>query len=177
MKLDPKKNAVAEMPAEGQAPVCPEQVLGVKFCDGGYFEGTDHIEAIRTREGIMLVVLPSWRMRRSPVCRAMSEQEWRHLLNKLLDELHICSWKREYCDWQILDGEQWNLELRLTDDRVLKITGSNDYPIEWDKLLSLFDPFLRECAVSEDTDEASYLKHKAAYEELIALRNESASNE
>lgn len=145
--------------AEGREALRPDQVLSVKFSHGGYFEGEETIQAIRTNEGILLFAIPYHRSHRLPVRRVMSEKEWSRLLNCLFEELHICDWEREYCDWRILDGEQWGLELRAAGNRSLRISGSNDYPPEWEALLRLFRPFLRECAPADDSEEAYYEKY------------------
>lgn len=174
MKKEQKAESTNPFPtssAEGREALLPDQVLSVKFSRGGYFEGVETIQAIRTNEGILLFAIPYRRTHKLPVHRVMSEKEWGRLLKRLFEELHICDWEREYCDWRILDGEQWNLELLAAGNRSLRITGSNDYPPEWDALLRLFRPFLRECAPSDDSDEAYYEKYMEIYSMLKGFRS------
>lgn len=43
--------------------------------------------------------------------------------------LHIEDWDKEYMALDVLDGEQWDLEIRFSDGhRPLVISGSNAYP-------------------------------------------------
>lgn len=55
--------------------------------------------------------------------------------NKLIDT-NILNWKRRYDDNEILDGTQWEIVM-VRDKRNIIRSGSNDYPLEWDKFCKI----------------------------------------
>ena len=52
--------------------------------------------------------------------------------------MYIHEWEKSYVDPFVLDGEQWSLTIRLTDNRSIEYEGSNAYPPYWDELMELF---------------------------------------
>lgn len=42
-----------------------------------------------------------------------------------------------------LNGEQWELEIRLTGNRKRTYSGSNAFPPYWSELKALFRPYMR----------------------------------
>jgi hypothetical protein len=55
-----------------------------------------------------------------------------------LQSLHIEEWDEEYMAPGVLDGEQWDLEIRFSDGhRPLVISGSNAYPLHFRSLRRL----------------------------------------
>jgi hypothetical protein len=55
-------------------------------------------------------------------------------MNTFIEAIRKCrvlSWKRKYVDLNVLDGTQWVLEIQY-NDILIKKSGSNDYPEEWD---------------------------------------------
>ena len=64
-----------------------------------------------------------------------------------LRELHLNEWRKEYNNPCVLDGTQWELDIRFScGRRALKFYGSNAYPYNFDKLLQLLE-------IPEDEDE------------------------
>ena len=45
--------------------------------------------------------------------------------------------------WNVLDGEQWELEIRLTGRRVRNYSGSNAFPAYWDELKRTFQLYFK----------------------------------
>lgn len=59
------------------------------------------------------------------------------LWNELIDYLSRCKWKGRY-EAGILDGRQWTLKV-VSDTVKLNLYGSNAYPPDFNKILSLLN--------------------------------------
>ena len=75
--------------------------------------------------------------------RQITPLRWMRLVNQLYSGLYLHEWKRNYNNFEILDGEQWSLEITLTNRRRRTYEGSNAYPPYWPELKALFRSFLR----------------------------------
>ena len=73
--------------------------------------------------------------------RELTEKEWTKLLDRLYCKLYLHEWKKQYNDWTVMDGEQWELEIRMTEGRVRNYSGSNAFPPYWNELKRTFRPF------------------------------------
>ena len=62
-----------------------------------------------------------------------SQAEWEQFWQKLTD-LNVWKWKTRYDDPGVLDGTQWNLEIKI-DGKMKKSSGSNEYPESFDTFL------------------------------------------
>jgi len=57
-----------------------------------------------------------------------------------LQNIHMGEWKRNYIDYGVLDGTQWQITLSFQSDRrTVKFHGSNDYPYNFDALKEFLD--------------------------------------
>ena len=65
----------------------------------------------------------------------LDKQKIDYIKNELR-KADILSWKENYIDKYILDGMQWNLDIKL-NNKEKKIYGSNKYPKEWDVFYKL----------------------------------------
>ena len=119
-------------------------VTSLRFCDGGYFGGYDEIIIKNSKGSIKVDIRPRPDRYGENVCRQMSLDEWFKLLNKLFYNLYVHEWKKQYYNKDILDGEQWELEFRLTHRRVRNYNGSNAFPPYWKELKRIFEPFFIE---------------------------------
>ena len=72
-----------------------------------------------------------------PVEKHYSFEEVRLLLDAF-EDIHVEDWNSEYIDPCVLDGTQWRLVVRRKGHRGTVWVGSNAYPSNWEKLLSLF---------------------------------------
>lgn len=122
-------------------------VTSVRFSDGGFFGGYPEVLAIKGKEGITLDVRPGFREPEAYFQRMMTEQEWNKLMDRLFTKLFLHEWKKNYVDPDILDGEQWELELKLTGGRVRNYGGSNAFPPYWAELKTTFRPFFKEAGI------------------------------
>ena len=76
--------------------------------------------------------------------REAATAEWEKLLTTLYCKLYLHEWKKKYENpLLVLDGEDWSLELKLTDGRVRNYRGMNAFPPYWKELKKAFLPFLK----------------------------------
>lgn len=79
--------------------------------------------------------------------REMPEDEWRKVISKLYEHLYVHEWKKRFVDSDILDGEQWELEIQLTGGRKRTYCGSNAFPPLWKGLKNVFRPYFTEANI------------------------------
>ena len=75
--------------------------------------------------------------------RELREAEWKRLLDRLYGRLYLHEWKKRYDNLFVLDGEEWELEIKLTGGRIRTYKGNNAYPPYWMELKETFKPFLK----------------------------------
>lgn len=117
-------------------------IKSVYFSDGGYFGGYQTILFEKRKEKVALSVKtfnPPADLGQGEI----SEKEWNKMLDKLFCRLYIHEWKKSYVNPDILDGEQWELRLKLTRDRQRNYYGSNAYPPLWKELKGVFRPYFK----------------------------------
>lgn len=122
-------------------------VTGIVFSDGGYFGGYQEISIKKSKGKIMLEVIPAFSMPESFLQRDMTEKEWNRLLDRIYSKLYVHEWKKNFIDPTIMDGEQWELTLKLTGGRQRRYSGSNAFPPYWRELKSTFRPFFKEAGI------------------------------
>lgn len=72
------------------------------------------------------------------VTKSITINQWNSLLDQLYCKMFLHEWKKEYADNSILDGEEWSLEIQMTEGRKEKYSGINAFPPYWKDLKSLF---------------------------------------
>ena len=72
-----------------------------------------------------------------------SPEQWEQFVQPAFQKCNFMAWadKDGYCDPLVFDGQQWGLEVRQGRKRAKNITGSNDYPEEWE----IFMRFVSSC--------------------------------
>ncbi|MBQ7992549.1 MAG: hypothetical protein IJ252_05910 [Solobacterium sp.] len=71
----------------------------------------------------------------------ITNAKWKKILDTLYCGLFIHEWEQVYNNPGILDGIKWTLNIQLTENRSLHISGSNAYPPYFDELKEVFSPF------------------------------------
>ena len=118
-------------------------VTGICFSYGGYFGGRTEITIRRNMNGAVAAV-SQFPGESEPIPeRQITPLRWMRLVNQLYSGLYLHEWKKGYDNVDILDGEQWSLEITLTNRRRRTYEGSNAYPPYWPELKALFQSFLR----------------------------------
>lgn len=115
----------------------------VEFEYGGFFSGYETRTYTIDGEDLHMNVEHSLILKPSNLNEVEYEElDKETLLDGLLD-LHIGEWRRNYdpsrFGYAVLDGTQWHLHIYFNGAKPVKIEGSNDYPYNFDRLLSLFD--------------------------------------
>lgn len=54
-----------------------------------------------------------------------------------LRDIHMGEWKREYMDPDILDGTQWEVDVRFADGKKQHFSGSNKFPYNFNEFLEV----------------------------------------
>lgn len=71
----------------------------------------------------------------------LSEKEYEKFIRDL-SRCMINYWKKSYCDLDILDGIQWEMEFTFKDRRKRSIWGSNAFPPYWDKFWKIMEKYI-----------------------------------
>ena len=88
----------------------------------------------------------------------ISKKKWDALVDTLYYELYLNDWKHSFNDYDVLDGEEWKLTIKLTERRKRTYSGMNGYPPYWEELVKLMfchncRPFCRQAV------QVYYTKH------------------
>lgn len=73
----------------------------------------------------------------------ISLKRWYKLVDTLYGKLYLNDWKKNYKPGKnedIKEGQEWTLEITLTDNRKIKYQGDNAYPPYWNELCDLLEP-------------------------------------
>lgn len=103
---------------------------------GGYF-GPNYIVEVNFLKGEM-----SWKESQSTFLEPSQEVHVRivetdvHVLKEELRSCHILSWNNQYVNYDIVDGTEWSLDLRIGNKR-RRMFGSNEYPEEWERFCGI----------------------------------------
>ena len=121
-------------------------VESVRFRVGRFLVGTHELKISKNEAGALVevdafpVFDPEEIKERE---RMITEKEWNKILDSLYGRLFLHEWKKKYVDLNVLDGTQWELEIKLTKGRKRSYYGSNMYPPYWENLKRLFRPYVK----------------------------------
>lgn len=112
-------------------------VESIEFSDGGYFDG--YTTTTIRKEGNTASVTIEYTLGEGISKKfEIAGDKWYEIIESLYSKMYIHEWEKSYVDPFVLDGEQWSLTIRLTDNRSIEYEGSNAYPPYWDELMELF---------------------------------------
>lgn len=130
----------------GEAQDYRAEVISFRYYDGGFFGGFTELKIRRAEDGIIAkgVSAPS------PVdpsygTYTMTEKEWLDFLDSLYSACYLHEWRKRYVDLSVLDGEQWEIELTLSGNRLRSYYGSNEYPPYWKDVQKVVNRIIRKC--------------------------------
>ena len=118
-----------------------EIVTSIHFTINDLFEGNEDVIMKKTGKGISVKVNRNDEDGSSSFAREMAEEEWRTVLETLYQHIFLHDWKRQYGDPSDQDGDHWSLDIHMTDNRVRRYRGNNQYPPYWSELKDVFKPF------------------------------------
>jgi len=111
-----------------------EDIRKVEFYSGGYFGGHKNIEV-----GLLdSSKIPSIKGN-SLGFPFLKPETWELVKIKLFYEIKVQNWTEDYVDLNVLDGNQWELNITLMSNKKIKIYGSNAYPSNFKKLKEMFE--------------------------------------
>ncbi|MBP5312370.1 MAG: hypothetical protein J6112_06015 [Clostridia bacterium] len=122
-------------------------VTELRFGIGGFFGGNKEITIVKhENSAAMRVTCNDHRDRLIDFLSEISVEKWNELMDRLYRKLYLNEWKRTFESYT-LDGEQWELDIKLTGGRKRHYYGNNEYPPYWKELLSALRPFFKEAGV------------------------------
>jgi len=60
-------------------------------------------------------------------------------------------WESSYVNYNVLDGHQWGMIITYADTTQSSVSGSNEYPETWDKMLKAFEDLTGENVLIYDS--------------------------
>lgn len=128
-----------------------ENVSSICFGEGGFFSTEFHVNiSFKKRQMICLEETEPHSRKFIKTTLTFSKEQWQGIVLKNLQKCNICAWLGDYRDWTILDGTQWGMLIRCGRKHRIRISGSNDYPEEWD----LWHDFIDFCLKCDDIQKA-----------------------
>lgn len=118
-------------------------VESIGFSIGGYLYGHTDITIKKNTNGAIVS------MDKFPGLLEMSDdiqitpEKWAKIVDTLYGKLSLHEWKKDYIDYSVLDGTQWELIINLTNKRIRHYHGSNAYPPYWNELKKVFRQFAK----------------------------------
>ena len=107
------------------------------FSDGGFFEGYRKIEIITLEDKIVY----SYKLKKIKRTLEIKKELWFNFIGNIM-ELGIKSWKKDYNNPNIEDGEQWEIKINYNNGNELNITGCNAYPKKWKIFKTIINDFI-----------------------------------
>ena len=120
----------------------PDIINKIEFSIGSFFHGYNFVKIVR--KGNVRAICVHHSMDLTPFyIREFTADEWNRLMSKLFYRLFVHEWKRKYTNEHVKDGIQWSVEFTMEPEVKYQISGSNDYPPNFDSLNRMFDYYIR----------------------------------
>jgi len=123
-----------------------DQVKSVRFLIGGYFGGRVEVLIEEDGKGAKVSVNNYPEMPEGiydTEDRRITGNKWAGIVIDLYSRMYLHEWEQRYTDPDILDGEQWELEVKLKDGHEEIYSGSNAYPPYWPELKKIFRAYTK----------------------------------
>ena len=121
-------------------------VTAIKFSIGGFFEGHTEITIKKNKNGAEVNVT-GFRLNKIdemiPEQRQITSAKWNKIVNTLYGSMYLHEWKKRFEDPCVMDGTQWSLDIKLTNNRGRHYYGSNAYPPYCPELKKIFRRFAK----------------------------------
>lgn len=111
-----------------RGPVSIGDVEGVSFSSGGFFQGWSEVVILREGEGFELRLAEGTTAGPAGCGSSALTLEQVEILSEAIRTCSLHEWKQDYMDYDVLDGEQWELQVNLTGGEAIVCHGSNAYP-------------------------------------------------
>lgn len=116
--------------------VLEADVTSFYFSVGGFHDGYSHLSIVKREDGaeIQYFTGPGGMLEDEGTRENLSNDDWNHFIHRIF-QCFITDWKKRYDDPDVLDGTQWELKIEFNSRKAIKIYGSNQYPVYWNKFL------------------------------------------
>lgn len=144
-----------------QRELCPPGNLNrILFWTGGYDAPDTFLEIIfPARQMIYKVETGSWSRKFRKTTLTFSAAQWHKNVLPPLQKCNLPAWHKHYVNVDVLDGEQWEMELQFDNEEIISSCGSNDYPEEWD----LWGRFMKHCLALQDVQKTEETEIREKY--------------
>lgn len=115
--------------------VALDDLVGLCYSEGGFHQGRREMVLLKDDVGRFFrstSLSVAGQSLLSP--RTMLSRRCEAVLSRTLARCTVRAWKREYADYEVLDGEQWELCLALADGTAVVSSGCNAYPENFEEL-------------------------------------------
>jgi len=112
-------------------------IISFSFSNGGFFEG--YIE----RKIIYMdnkVIYKQYSNKKLVNSIEINKEIWLDFIKSILN-INILSWEKHYNNPNILDGEQWDINIKFHSGDEIEISGSNEYPKEWENFIEIINKY------------------------------------
>lgn len=110
-------------------------LVGLYYSEGGFHQGRREMVLLKDDTGRFFrsaSLSVAGQSLLSP--RTMLSRRYEAVLSRALELCAVHAWEREYVDYEVLDGEQWELCLALADGAAIVSDGRNSYPEGYEAL-------------------------------------------
>lgn len=113
-----------------------EDVKSLYFDLGGFLSGYSRITIVKTEDGaeVSLETGPCNIPENAATKQNLGILEWNDFIHNIF-KCYLADWKKRYNDWDVLDGVQWELKIDFYNSKQIKISGSNKFPVYWDRFI------------------------------------------
>lgn len=77
--------------------------------------------------------------------------EWQDIKDDLFNQLFILSWQTDYEEKNESEGNYWEMVLGFDDRHSYEVKGVNAYPVLYERLLELINPYLEELGFEKES--------------------------
>lgn len=122
-------------------------ITSIHFWEGGFFSREFHIElSCRKRQIICKSEIEPHCKKVVKTTLYFSKEQWDNTVLPEMQKCNLLAWHKDYWDTRVCDGTQWGMTIRCGRNKKTHISGSNDYPEEWE----LWHDFIDQCLTQDD---------------------------
>jgi|GEM_PF-658551 len=113
-------------------------VTSLRFSFGGFFEGPTIMTMTRNKRGASVKTEHIMDLENPFTEKQIRAATLKRIVDTLYGKMYLHEWNKHYDDFSVLDGEQWSLDIKMTEGRIRSYRGNNAYPPYWNELKNLF---------------------------------------
>ncbi len=125
-----------------------EAVKGIRFRYGDVITGSVRLRFIEDPSKQALYEVYDSNDGLNKFAGLISEEEWNTFRKNLFEKIYVNDWDREYIPKndgrEIRGNNEWELSVIVNDAEEYTYHGVDAYPVYWDDLMDLFEPFFNQ---------------------------------